>query len=478
MAVEDGSSSNPDRQQDTVKPDLEESVRPVRQSFVDKIRARMQSSEVSVVRLLTGEADESRREDEDDSEEDDSAPEKKRAARRFPRLRGLLIPRPETIRDESSREGVLGPYVSAVYHTEVTSRAESEIQPSIAEAAGDASAEADVPSEDENSLAIQTHGEGIDASSAQLQGESTTQPRSHGDVIDSNNAPAESVHTILQRRRQADIEGSFDTPLSGGHETSLATPLQVDSNRVERAAATTTGALLAVDMLNYAVARGRDAKKEAASIKRDQQIISDQKQQAVQVAGELNRQDLYQKELSKRIEKSEKQQFAPLPKVRNVELSPPVTEAPRYNVDKKTSSTEFIEKDSMPVRIMDRDVQVVERVFAPPSDVIRPDAETILHTVEKAAEKNVPIEAQYELRHERKGNDNFSAQDNQGAGLRTSGGGGGHYASSLGRAATQAEEQHNSAMQGQSVYKQVASTGALGAVVGVILFALLYILMG
>jgi hypothetical protein len=471
MAVEDGSSSNPGQQKNIVKPASEEVATPVRQSFVDKVRARMQSSEVSWMKLF----DESKEDEEDEGHEATS--EKKRSTRRFPRLRGILIPRPETIRDDPPKINVLTPYIAQ--RTENPSEDESQKLTSTHETEHEASIEPSISQSDEDIPAGEVQQRDPNELNALPQVEVIDQPRNQGDFVDINNVPAESVYTILQRRQQVDTsDGSLDVspPREGGKADTLEKEPKSNVDSMARRASP-VGALLAADVLNYAVARGRDAKNEAASVKRDKQIIGDQKHQATQFNSELNRQDAYQKELSRRIERSEKQQSTPLPKVRNAELRPRFTEIPKLNVEKNTPSIEFIESKNEQYEVVEKSVEVAERTFSPAPDILRPDVEAVLHTVEQAAEKNMPIEAQYELRHEHKGNDTFSSHDGQGADMRVSGGGQhAGYGSSLGYVATQAKSEQGSGNQDQPVYKQVASTGALGAVVGVLLFIVLYIL--
>lgn len=480
MAVEDGSSSNPDQQKDAAKTSSEEVVKPVRLSFVDRVRVRMQSSEVSIIRLLAGESEESTEEEDDESEASgENTLDHKSSKGRFSSLRGLLIPRPETIRDE--------PFLNDQIEHDVVRDAQNleggDESRTLLDAPSESSdvTESDVPRviegfESSRESTRDTPNDHSEVGPVEAPPERT---RSQGEFVDINNTPAESVYTILQRRQQEQVEANNtfqEAPIRVAQGNSEIPPAPSEGIKAERPA-NPTGALLAVDVLNYAVARRRDAKNEAASVGRDKKIIQDQKQQNAQFIKELQARDVYQEELAKRIEKSEKQQSAPLPKVRNVELRPRREEAPIQNVEKNATSTEFIGSDYIPSKGVDSNPRIEERVFTPPSDVVRPDAETILHTVEQAAEKSVPIEAQYELRHEHKGNDTFSGQDTQGAGLRTAGGSGsGLYSSPVpSNAAAPVLPGKRSDMQDRSDYKQVASTGVLGAVVGALLFIVLYI---
>jgi hypothetical protein len=190
---------------------------------------------------------------------------------------------------------------------------------------------------------------------------------------------------------------------------------------------------------------------------------------------------LYQKELSRRLEKQEKQQQERLPKVRNKEFRTTLPEANSNNtkiVENNTTNNRKVEQytaveinNTQPAASIETRMPIVA---AP--DVALPSADTILHKVEEAAEKNIPIETQYELRHERKGNEDFSAVSSN-VGLTKASAG---LSTDSGTHSTSATSSQRDLAQGQTSntqdYQKAAAAGTLGAIFGIVLFIILYVL--
>ncbi len=156
--------------------------------------------------------------------------------------------------------------------------------------------------------------------------------------------------------------------------------------RLERGA---VAGLLTVDLLNYAAAKRRDTKIEAAAEKRAKGI--DKKIEQEQRNREALERRLADREAQTVFERG--RQANKQAEYQEVALRPDTKRAPEQV--SPVSGPERVE------RIMSRSLgrPEVKEVQA------RAQAERVLHKVEQAAEKNIPIEQTYEMRHEAKGAD-------------------------------------------------------------------------
>lgn len=297
----------------------------------------------------------------------------------------------------------------------------------------------------------------------------------------------ESIHTILKRQQATANTGDFvslppvyEQTVSNGNNNVEKATTNIVNNYYERDRRT-TNALVVLDVMNYGIARHRDTKKEKAAIKRETKIKDTNEQQHKEMQYRINQQELYQEQLKRRAEKLEKnQQMGRLPKVRQAEfrtrelenspeISPNVVNSTTNNIalNRRAEINNHIQPSEITTSLPERPI-----VRAP--DVALPSAETIFHKVEQAAEHGEAIETQYELRHERKGNTDFQAFEEM-------------HGTVTGF--KQPQYSHDNRLtdinlptappkdhKAKGGYKQAATTGIWGAVVGIIIFIVFYIL--
>lgn len=509
MAVEDAPRSNPDLKEESVQ---REEAKPVRQSFLDRVRDLIRSDEQEGGRKKESEEDKDTGKDDTETE---SASEKKRS-KFFSGLRGLIIPKPDRIQSEirnaeqaetetvsHDEAGQESSFTDAFYETWSPKAVEDVVGHRAAE-----SGDTLVPVvESEKQPADFTEAESysrvempladIESGSSDLEPTIEDNPVELGEeeiplhtgyespVTEVRNvAPVESVQTILQRQHQlgelpAESGPVFSVSTEASPIFTRATPEAVEQRP------DTTAALLAVDLIDHIASKRRDKKIEARSIKRDKGIEKEQKKQQAEVNKQLASQELYQKELQKRIERQEKQQLNRLPKIRNNDFRTTVQEADIRNRETKVNkTTNVVENNS--IKNVDNaysapalEYRTPEQNIVAAPDIALPTAETILQKVEAAAEKNVPIETQYELRHERKGNQDFvAAQDSSGP-LNTnpvSDNSLAGWSASTADPHSNMSSQNNDTGSKKGEYQQAAATGAVGAAVGILLFVIFYLI--
>lgn len=505
MAVEDAPRSNPDLKEESVQ---REEAKPVRQSFLDRVRDLIRSDEPDVDRKKESE-------ETSDDTETGSAPEKKRS-KFFSGLRGLIIPKPDRIQSEvrnteqdetqtasHDEVGHESSFTDAFYETWSPQTVEDVVGDRVAE-----SGDTLVPVvESEGQPADSTEPEGysqfeasltdIESGSSDLDTAIEGSPAELGEdeiplhagyespVTEVRNvAPVESVQTILQRQHQLGELPTESGPVFSASTESSPIFTRTSPETIQQKP-DTTAALLAVDLIDHMASKRRDKKIEARSIERDKGIETEQKKQQAEVNKQLASQELYQKELQKRIERQDKQQFNRLPKIRNNDFRTTVQEANINNRENKVNkTTNVVENNS---------IKNVDNVYSAPAveyrtpeqnivaapDIALPTAETIFQKVEEAAEKNVPIETLYELRHERKGNEDFvAAQDTSGP-LNTnpvSDNSLAGWSASTPGPHSNMPSQNNDTGSKKSEYQQAAATGAVGAAVGILLFVIFYLI--
>ena len=471
MAVEDASGHNPDQNESH-----EPVINPATQSFFDRFRDRFQSGETPWGKLLAGETED----DDDESEEDSDGTATEGVGRKkrgsfFEGLRSLILPRPEKLDDENVPYNLHGSQQEATVFSRFNSVDQSHESPS--EDAEDVVLLHEDVSETVTEAPQTTEG-GIGQSETPVD---TAEPdQDTPEVIMPTVAPVESVEQILQRQQraqerqqqqqqQAGAVAENSTPAAGYADRANVIS---QANSYERTRYPTAG-LVALDVLNYGIAKHRDKKIDASSKERDERLKDAHSKSHNEITQRIKEQESVNKQLQERLELQEKQRKTALPRVRNSELRPRTVEVTNINVDKQTTKKPELQPQNVP-----EEVKMLEHNIVRAPEVALPSANTILHKVEDAAEKNIPIETLYELRHERKGNENFtvatsdpvrqaakSLKDSNPATRDVSGVVGVHQGS-----------QPSEAQDRKQAYQQAATTGALGAVVGIVLFIILYIL--
>lgn len=482
-----------------------DSAKPVvRESFVDWVKNRFQPGETPWGKLLAGETG------EDDTEDDDTAgevtiPNKKRPSF-FKGLRELIIPKPERIPHNRSQaesdSAVLSDNSTAEYYpgseNSISSEraqesvyTETRTSDTVVEGTNngaDVDASEEATDNEPQEIAFDNGGDSYESPIYERSANIITPPISLEGSGSAPSAPVESIQSILQRQHQLHEESVGASTSEVSRDVERGTPPPVSSNEYYTNARNPdrhnpVPGLVALDVLNYGVAKHRDKKNEKASIRRDEAIKKEQQKIAEKNEKKLSSQDLYQKELSRRLEKQEKQQQERLPKVRNKEFRTTLPEANSNNtkiVENNTTNNRKVEQytaveinNTQPVASIETRMPIVA---AP--DVALPSADTILHKVEEAAEKNIPIETQYELRHERKGNEDFSAVSSN-VGLTKASAG---LSTDSGTHSTSATSSQRDLAQGQTSntqdYQKAAAAGTLGAIFGIVLFIILYVLSG
>ncbi len=505
MAVEDAPRSNPDLKEESVQG---EEAKPVRQSFLDRVRDLIRSDEQDV---------DKKKESEDTGEDDtktESVPEKKRS-KFFSGLRGLIIPKPDRIQPEvhhaeqvetgAADHDDVAPensFTDAFYESwspgavedivgDRLSKSESDTAPtdaaeerSITPAEAESYSQFEIPPVDNESDLpdLEPIADSIPAEAAE---EVPLHSGYESPVTEVRNiAPAESVQTILQRQHQLGELPTESGSVFATSSESLPIFTRVTPEAINERP-DTTAALLAVDLIDHMASKRRDKKIEARSIKRDETIEKEQKKQQTEVTKQLASQELYQKELQKRVERQEKQQLNRLPKIRSNDFRTTVQEVNTQSRETVANTTTNVVENNV-VRNVDNvykapavEYKMPEQNIVASPDIVLPTAETILHKVEAAAEKNVPIETQYELRHERKGNEDYvAAQDSSGAqrigpiGDDAQSG----WSMPSSSAHSKIPNQNDDAGSRKGEYQQAAATGAVGAAVGILLFVIFYLI--
>lgn len=509
MAVEDAPRSNPDLKEESVQ---REEAKPVRQSFLDRVRDLIRSDEHEDGKKKESEEDKDTGKDDTETE---SVPEKKRS-KFFSGLRGLIIPKPDRIQPEirnteqvESRVadhedvGQESSFTDAFYETWSPKAVEDVVGDRAAESGDTLAPVAETEEHPADSTEAESYSQ-FEMQPTNLESDSSDlEPTAHDNPVELGEeeiplhtgyespvtevrsvAPVESVQTILQRQHQlgelpTESGAVFATSTEASPIFTRATPEAVEQRP------DTTAALLAVDLIDHMASKRRDKKVEARSVERDEAIEKQQKKQQAEVNKQLVSQELYQKELQKRIERQEKQQLNRLPKIRNNDFRTTVQEADIQNREAKVNkTTNVVENNS--VKNVDKvyrapavEYRTPEQNIVAAPDIALPTAETILQKVEAAAEKNVPIETQYELRHERKGNQDFvAAQDSSGP-LNTnpvSDNSLAGWSASTPGPHSNMPSQSNDTGSKKDEYQQAAATGAVGAAVGILLFVIFYLI--
>ncbi|MCA9329818.1 hypothetical protein KDA11_04180 [Candidatus Saccharibacteria bacterium] len=482
MSAEDMLSENTSKQlqNDLEKDHSADLGKPEQQrSVFSRIRSRAQLSDISWIRLLAGEPKES---DNTDSERKSYG----KSSKFLRDLRGLLVPRPEIIADTDNMEGDDELKYSLISEENIQDNTGEVSAPGVNIGKGSDSSLALLSEGAHSTIPIDNPAElNLNQSTKAIQ---TQVEGSTGVIYDiSNGVNAKDTQAMLQRNERDDGLISIDHERSSEGNPSNILPVDKDRNMYDykESLRSPLGALLAVDLINYSISRRRDAKIRADSMRRDRNISKElHKQSLLDARDNLNHSTHYSS-VDKRLNMLEKQHKSLIQDevAKGYELAVEVLD--KAKVDKDTTNkannnnirNSFIEKISQASVGVDN--IALERSIDPPHDEVRAEAQKILHSVELAAENNIPVEAQYELRHEHKGNDSSGFNDdfnsltkstnlaNNGLGSRVhdnsidSSRGIGLYDSNQGK---------------QPLGQQIAVTGGFGALVGVMLFIVFYIL--
>lgn len=234
--------------------------------------------------------------------------------------------------------------------------------------------------------------------------------------------------------------------------------------------------LLTVDLLNYAAAKRRDSKIEEASEKR-----------AKEVTKKIEQEQHQREALARRTAELEAQNTQTVFERREQPKQPEVQEvALRPEVQRQPDRPKEIE---LPKPGPERVEQIMSRSLGRPEArevQARAQAERIFHKVEQAAERNVPIEQIYEMRHEAKGADanlGWSGSSDTTT-IRSSSGGAPVASQSGGLPLPSASTSHPFKNQPQKTpspdmaeyYKKAARTGAVIALVLLLVFMIAFTL--
>jgi hypothetical protein len=312
----------------------------------------------------------------------------------------------------------------------------------------------------------------------------------------------ESLHAILQRHPASPpggrpplgpAEAAGAVPPSGDevmdmYSRSGTSPNVTVNNYEENYYTTRNGGLVALDILNYGLSKRRDNKIERASKKRDEELKRIGERQRIELQRQLDQKDSQQQQIHERTAVLEKNLSDRLPRVRHANsqargpetLPAQVSKSVVENITTKNVETTSKNHSNSGEQLSARRYPTTEKKVVAAPDVALPSAETILHRVEEAADKNIAIESDYERRHERKGNQDFYVEEaSQQTGTMPSGRGG--YAhgsqaanqenSTAGAASSSAESE-----SGKDNYREVVTSGAWGVVVGIAIFIVFYIL--
>lgn len=492
MAVEDAPRTNSSTEGQTI--DVSHDAQPaVRESFLQswqrRIRERTSDSPLGQFLFDQDAANFSEnREDggeDDDSVEDDtdSSLDKKRTGRLRGLLRGFLLPKPEKIAEtpEAQTNENRAEAADGTPKIEAPLAPYGESLPRPVDSQAELSDEAEEPHIDSDVEA--------DYHAAELPVEQVKTPDAPVVEADSDPQPfrtePESLHSILLRQQQAQTEAA---------QVNVNNTTSADTSPLERTHSGDTyyvshndravAGLLALDVLNYGVAKRRDNKKEKASIARDKKLEKAAEQQQQATDTRLEQQRRYQEELAKRTSRLEADSTPNrLPKVRQPEVRTMAAPAERIDAEEVTlQAARRIEREQEIRKaaleaLPERPITVPEQKIVAAPDVALPSADTILHRVEAAAEHDDPIESAYEMRHEIKGNIDYSNSSQTVQPIFMN--------SSVPVPADQKDahapsQQHMSSdastTAGSTQYKQAVTSGAWGAVVAIIIFIIFIIL--
>lgn len=489
MALEDAPRSNQDHTTETSE--VTDPAGRARETFIESWQRRLRERVAESPLAGWLDQDEDDENNETDSDKAEASPVKSRFKRLRGGLRGLLVPKPDTIEPnpepQPADSATLTEVKDAPEHYDTWSPpAVAEIidapvidevsEISQAEASELATGNLELPliDDDYHEIDIQEPSEFIPL---ETEGNIPLEP-----VIlpESTARPEpESLQTILERQHNISTSSREATVINNLNSETIN---NITVNNYERE--NETGALLAVDMLNYGLARRRDTKKEKASIKRDNKLNKESLTRDKELSQRLDQQKRYQEELQSRAAKLEKQQPDRLPRIRQPDRGMQgleINNKNQLNVDRNTSITNelkpFNKVEARPAIPKSLLTESERNIVATP-DIALPSVETVMQKVEKAAEFNIPIETEYELRHERKGNTDFQA-DEDGAGSPVVNALDQSFASLPSPASPANQLSGNQPSQSPSTdnnYRQAVATGVWGAAVGILLFVIFIIL--
>lgn len=407
-------------------------------------------------------------EDDDDTIENESlnTPSKKRFKRLRRRLRPFL-PQPQTVTERSydidtddSMKDMVGSE-----NQETSSEKSSTREKSLATVE-----EASIIDQDE----IRSNEPVSNIIDRDSKNKSDT---SKSTVLDVNSeaVPAvESIEHILRRRDQDTDkeqyirEQQLDTEMASANNREMNEKFSSnsDESHIERAP---VGGLLAVDLLNYRIAKKRDNRNKSLHEKQHTRIIKEQ--------------DMVNKRVEERLNKSEKQH---LENFKTVEIKPTTydkqivnksndiiynrndSEKIHYSVDKPEYKSVFTQTPENINNINNYQIQESSKSF-----------ENTLERVARAEEGKIQSEFQFERRHEVKDEPGVKIPKNhveQPFITESSSKIGAKPSTPIDNRLYDIAEKHISNEAKHLVYKQAAVTGFWGAVAGIVAFLIMYML--
>ncbi len=298
--------------------------------------------------------------------------------------------------------------------------------------------------------------------SAEVDAEEDTEGEAVPERVDPAVPEPESIGTILSRQSAAEDIGHVHekrSAFSSDHEADHDKILHAANKKAVRASAT---AFVGAELMSRSRDRRLDAKIEA------QKIATSRLEEQQMLQERINH------ELQRKLEASKE---SIKPNISYVEKTPATS-----GEGVKPKAEAVIPKPASP-EIAERHVRAIEQIErAAVTSEAAP--EIVLKSVEKAAEKNAPIEQLFEKRHEIKGSvdpvDRSFFKDNEDQVRRTELEA--HATAQRQFEAEQREKLLKLAAEGQSsqnsVYQQAATTGFWVAVILIVVFMVLYAAFG
>lgn len=283
----------------------------------------------------------------------------------------------------------------------------------------------------------------------------------------------ESIEDILQRRdREMELQRLapdnatlYDTRVSAIDVTPQSSEPEVTQRNVP------IGGLLAVDLMNYRIAKKRDHKNKVLNERQHDQLKKDQKQESDAINARIMQSEIQQNKQNTSLEESKKE----------------IEKQIRVEANKVIYNRNEVPKESLRVNNPEHISVVAAELAKPPAEAkhdkspkVSSDFENTLQRVQEAERGKISSEFQFERRHEV---------------MDEPGGSKDHAANMVGPYEFDpvSQRQPNAVPGGSSkdysvvgskrsdesrqpVYKQAAITGFWGAVVGIIVFIIMYML--